>query len=51
MVLPPAEPENPFRFCGKTLDCGHDCKGVEGENDCLPCLKPECIQQAIDLYD
>ena len=46
-----ADPENPFKFCGLPLDCGHNCKGVEGESDCLPCIKTECIQDAIDLYD
>ena len=24
---------------------------MKGESDCLPCLKPECIQSAIDEYD
>ena len=45
------EVENPFQFCNKQLECGHNCKGVAGENECLPCLKAECIQRAIDAYD
>ena len=35
--------ENPFQFCDKVKDCGHNCKGVAGESECLPCLKTECI--------
>lgn len=23
-------------------DCGHSCKGVEGESECLPCMDPDC---------
>ena len=46
-----AEPENPFQFCDKQLECGHSCKGVKGESECLPCLKAECIQASIDLYE
>ena len=45
------ENANPFEFCHKILPCGHKCNGVKGESDCLPCLKPECIQEAIDEYD
>lgn len=25
-------------ICTKTLPCGHPCNGVQGEEDCLPCL-------------
>ena len=42
---------NPFQFCDKYLECGHTCKGVKGESECLPCLKGECIQAEIDAYD
>ena len=32
-----------FSFCDKLLECGHTCRGVEGEAPCvLPCLKEEC---------
>ena len=48
-VAPELDPDNPFKFSWKKLDCGHHCKGVEGESHCLPCIKPECIQAAIDF--
>lgn len=53
MVLPqPEDPDpNPFQFCSKRLQCGHECKGVKGESECLPCLKPECLQTSIQLYE
>ena len=25
-------------ICTKTLPCGHPCNGVQGEEECLPCL-------------
>ena len=25
-------------MCEKTLPCGHQCGGVKGEEECLPCL-------------
>ena len=25
-------------ICTKTLSCGHPCNGVQGEEECLPCL-------------
>ena len=31
-----------YNFCGKQKPCGHECKGVQGETECLPCMKPEC---------
>ena len=45
------EPENPFEFCGKQLKCGHACKGVHGEGECLPCLEQGCIESAIKLFE
>lgn len=27
-------------------ECGHACRGVEGESECLPCLDPACLQEA-----
>ena len=45
------EDNNPFQFCKKTLECGHGCKGVAGESQCLPCLKEGCIQAAMEAYD
>ena len=50
-VPPELDPDNPFKFCWKKLDCGHHCKGVKGESCCLPCIKPECIQAAIDFQN
>ena len=47
-VLPEIDPENPFRFCGKRLPCGHLCKGVAEESACLPCLKPACIERELE---
>ena len=34
-----------FRFCNKQLDCGHECDGVFGESECLPCLHVDCGAQ------
>ena len=51
MVQAAAEEENPFQFCNLTLPCGHQCKGVAGESECLPCLNADCIQTAIDSYN
>ena len=31
-----------FRFCNKMKDCGHECDGVFGESECLPCLHEDC---------
>ena len=31
-----------FSFCGKSLECGHTCKGVQGETKCLICIKEDC---------
>ena len=36
-------PGEMFEFCGKALGCGHECKGVRGESQCLPCLNAGCI--------
>ena len=29
-------------FCRKEKECGHKCTGVKNEEQCLPCLQPEC---------
>ena len=34
-----------YAFCGKSKACGHDCKGVEGETECFPCLNAVCSEQ------
>lgn len=34
--------------CDKTLPCGHACCGFFGEQECLPCLKRECVKAAKD---
>jgi hypothetical protein len=31
--------------CTKILPCGHTCNGVKDEEECLPCLRPECAQK------
>lgn len=30
-------------FCNKPKDCGCKCAGVKDEEECLPCLKPQCV--------
>ena len=40
------EDESRFKVCGKAMECGHSCRGVSGESDCLPCLNIECIESA-----
>ncbi|CAI2362857.1 unnamed protein product [Moneuplotes crassus] len=31
--------------CDKIHDCGHPCKGFAGEEDCLSCLHPDCVEE------
>ena len=31
--------------CDKMLACGHACCGFKGEERCLPCLDPECVNK------
>lgn len=38
--------EKERRACGKRHACGHWCGGVRGEQECLPCLHPECRKKA-----
>ena len=33
------------KSCDKMLACGHFCCGTKGENECMPCLRPECIEK------
>ena len=33
-------------FCRKVKECGHKCVGVQNEEECLPCLHPECVEIA-----
>ena len=40
------EDECQFKVCGKAMECGHSCRGVRDESDCLPCLNIECIESA-----
>ena len=35
-----------LNFCGKIKDCGHACKGVPNEEECLPCMNPQCLEDA-----
>ena len=30
-------------FCNIPKDCGCKCAGVKDEEECLPCLKPQCV--------
>jgi hypothetical protein len=34
-----------WQSCGKVLPCGHFCLGIRKEENCLPCLDPECVQK------
>jgi hypothetical protein len=40
--------------CDKILECGHYCRGFNGEQHCLPCLDEECVkknpQLTLDLH-
>ena len=36
-------------FCSKPKDCGHKCSGVKEEEECLPCLEPECIAEGSNI--
>ena len=29
--------------CKRTKECGHQCTGAKGEEECLPCLDPSCL--------
>lgn len=33
------------KSCNKILGCGHLCRGFFNEQNCLPCLEPECIDR------
>ena len=34
-------------YCNNEKECGHKCKGVFGESECLPCLNSDCIKAAL----
>jgi len=34
------------KSCAKIHACSHLCRGFAGEQICLPCLEPECIEKA-----
>mmetsp|Transcript_29171 Transcript_29171/g.36202 ORF Transcript_29171/g.36202 Transcript_29171/m.36202 type:complete len:282 (-) Transcript_29171:760-1605(-) len=38
--------EGGLAFCRKVKECGHKCAGVKDEDECLPCLYPECVASA-----
>ena len=38
------EDENLIHQCKKQLPCGHQCKGVDKERNCLPCLNSKCAK-------
>ncbi|CAI2366961.1 unnamed protein product [Moneuplotes crassus] len=31
--------------CSEILDCGHVCRGVRKEEECLPCLEADCVER------
>ena len=35
--------------CEKVLACGHFCCGFKGEQKCLPCLHPDCVEKNPDI--
>ena len=39
-----AEEPPAIALCEKTKNCGHACKGVTKERQCLPCLDKDCAQ-------
>ena len=36
--------EKAILACNQILECGHQCCGIRDEEQCLPCLKEECIR-------
>ena len=36
------EDELLIKKCNKVHECGHECNGVAGETECLPCLQQGC---------
>lgn len=37
--------------CKNILGCGHQCFGVQGETECLPCIEEECSNGGASLHD
>lgn len=35
--------------CPLQLECGHICHGFRGEEKCLPCIDPECVEKNPDI--
>lgn len=35
--------------CAKILDCGHSCRGIAGEKQCMPCLAEGCCEKNPEL--
>ena len=47
-----AEYVPPYAFCDKVHErCGHQCRGVANERECLPCLHSECPQNSDKFYE
>lgn len=38
-------------FCSKVKDCGHACKGVENEEECLPCVVKVCMEDTGAVHE
>ena len=36
-----------IRYCNKIKECGHECDGIRGEPECLPCISEECKAPSI----
>ena len=40
------EAKNPgqevINYCNKIKQCGHNCDGIKGEPECIPCMSEEC---------
>lgn len=43
-----AAPNNgEFKYCNKMKNCGHECDGIKGEPECIPCMSEECAAPSI----
>ena len=36
------ETTDEIQFCNKLHECGHNCDGIKGETECLPCMSTAC---------
>ena len=43
--IPIEEEVGTIRYCNALKDCGHNCDGVKGETECLPCMNKDCTAE------